>query len=168
MEQGEEGDQGYQGFVLPKFTPNGQGDQGFMPPEFTSNGQGDHGDQGFVLPNFTPNGQGDQGFVLPMFNPNGQGDQGDQGFVLPRYTPNGLVITNEKEFLDTLPPGYRFKPRDEELVVHYLRKKAHNKPLPPNIIKEVELYKHSPDELTSKVFLIFFFVFLESDKCVTV
>ncbi|EOY17972.1 NAC domain protein, putative [Theobroma cacao] len=148
MEQGEEGDQGYQGFVLPKFTPNGQGDQGFMPPEFTSNGQGDHGDQGFVLPNFTPNGQGDQGFVLPMFNPNGQGDQGDQGFVLPRYTPNGLVITNEKEFLDTLPPGYRFKPRDEELVVHYLRKKAHNKPLPPNIIKEVELYKHSPDELT--------------------
>ena len=46
-----------------------------------------------------------------------------------------------------VPCGYRFHPRDEELLV-YLKRKIHNLPLPCDIIKEVELYKYDPSELT--------------------
>ncbi|KAF2309407.1 hypothetical protein GH714_002015 [Hevea brasiliensis] len=42
-----------------------------------------------------------------------------------------------------------FKPYDEELVVHYLKKKIINEPLPPNRIKEVELYKYNPETLAA-------------------
>lgn len=46
-----------------------------------------------------------------------------------------------------LPPGFRFHPTDEELVVHYLKKKAASAPLPVSIIAEVDLYKFDPWEL---------------------
>lgn len=46
-----------------------------------------------------------------------------------------------------LPPGFRFHPTDEELVVHYLKKKAASAPLPVAIIAEIELYKFDPWEL---------------------
>ncbi|PIA40769.1 hypothetical protein AQUCO_02400081v1 [Aquilegia coerulea] len=46
-----------------------------------------------------------------------------------------------------LPPGYRFHPTDEELVVHYLKKKIASDPLPVSIIAEVDLYKFDPWEL---------------------
>lgn len=46
-----------------------------------------------------------------------------------------------------LPPGFRFHPTDEELVVHYLKKKATSLPLPVAIIAEVDLYKYDPWEL---------------------
>ncbi|KAK8642131.1 hypothetical protein V6N13_011490 [Hibiscus sabdariffa] len=49
-----------------------------------------------------------------------------------------------------LPPGFRFHPTDEELVVHYLKKKAVSAPLPVTIIAEVDLYKFDPWELPSK------------------
>ncbi|PQQ07208.1 NAC transcription factor 25 [Prunus yedoensis var. nudiflora] len=49
-----------------------------------------------------------------------------------------------------LPPGFRFHPTDEELVVHYLKKKAASAPLPVTIIAEVDLYKFDPWELPSK------------------
>ncbi|KAG8363132.1 hypothetical protein BUALT_BualtUnG0001200 [Buddleja alternifolia] len=49
-----------------------------------------------------------------------------------------------------LPPGFRFHPTDEELVVHYLKKKAAACPLPVTIIAEVDLYKYDPWELPSK------------------
>ncbi|KZV37138.1 transcription factor [Dorcoceras hygrometricum] len=50
-----------------------------------------------------------------------------------------------------LPPGFRFHPTDEELVVQYLKKKAASEPLPANtIIAEVDLYKYDPWELPSK------------------
>ncbi|KAL0305768.1 UNVERIFIED_CONTAM: NAC transcription factor 56 [Sesamum radiatum] len=49
-----------------------------------------------------------------------------------------------------LPPGFRFHPTDEELVVHYLKKKAASAPLPVAIIAEVDLYKYDPWELPSK------------------
>ncbi|PHT77143.1 hypothetical protein T459_20665 [Capsicum annuum] len=46
-----------------------------------------------------------------------------------------------------LPPGFRFHPTDEELVVHYLKKKIASVPLPVSIIAEVDLYKFDPWEL---------------------
>ncbi|XP_027070342.1 NAC domain-containing protein 2-like [Coffea eugenioides] len=49
-----------------------------------------------------------------------------------------------------LPPGFRFHPSDEELIVHYLRKKATKIPLPAAIIAEVELYKFNPWDLPKK------------------
>ncbi|CAM8912041.1 unnamed protein product [Rhodiola kirilowii] len=39
-----------------------------------------------------------------------------------------------------LPPGFRFHPTDEELVVHYLKKKIASLPLPVSIIAEIDLY----------------------------
>ncbi|OMO68892.1 No apical meristem (NAM) protein [Corchorus olitorius] len=49
-----------------------------------------------------------------------------------------------------VPIGYRFKPRDDELIVHYLKPKAYNQPLPPNTIEEVELYSYNPEALTGR------------------
>ncbi|KAK4271488.1 hypothetical protein QN277_020178 [Acacia crassicarpa] len=49
-----------------------------------------------------------------------------------------------------LPPGFRFHPTDEELVVYYLKRKATSAPLPVAIIADVDLYKFDPWELPSK------------------
>ncbi|MCO5579953.1 hypothetical protein L7F22_033820 [Adiantum nelumboides] len=49
-----------------------------------------------------------------------------------------------------LPPGFRFHPTDEELVVHYLKKRVTSLPLPAPIIAEIDLYKFDPWELPGK------------------
>lgn len=49
-----------------------------------------------------------------------------------------------------LPPGFRFHPTDEELILHYLERKASSSPLPVAIIAEIDLYKFDPWELPSK------------------
>ncbi|KAJ9697640.1 hypothetical protein PVL29_006984 [Vitis rotundifolia] len=49
-----------------------------------------------------------------------------------------------------LPPGFRFHPTDEELVVHYLCRKASNQTLPVPIIVEIDLYKYDPWQLPEK------------------
>lgn len=49
-----------------------------------------------------------------------------------------------------LPPGFRFHPTDEELVVHYLKKKAASTPLPVPIIADIDLYKFDPWDLPGK------------------
>ncbi|TXG58520.1 hypothetical protein EZV62_016349 [Acer yangbiense] len=46
-----------------------------------------------------------------------------------------------------LPPGFRFHPSDEELIVHYLRKKVTSNPLPASIIADIDLYKYNPWDL---------------------
>ncbi|XVE76202.1 hypothetical protein DITRI_Ditri12bG0154300 [Diplodiscus trichospermus] len=51
-----------------------------------------------------------------------------------------------------LPPGFRFHPSDEELIVHYLKTKVTSSPLPASIIAEIDLYKYNPWELPSKAF----------------
>ncbi|KAJ0698870.1 putative transcription factor NAM family [Helianthus annuus] len=45
------------------------------------------------------------------------------------------------------PPGFRFHPTDEELVLYYLKRKICCRPLKPDIIGEVDVYKWDPDEL---------------------
>lgn len=47
----------------------------------------------------------------------------------------------------TLPPGFRFHPTDEELVVQYLRRKVFSYPLPASIIPEINLGRHNPWDL---------------------
>jgi No apical meristem (NAM) protein len=46
-----------------------------------------------------------------------------------------------------LPAGFRFHPTDEELVLHYLCRKASGAPLPVSIIAELDLYKFDPWDL---------------------
>jgi hypothetical protein len=59
--------------------------------------------------------------------------------VLVRHAGGGL------EELRQLPPGFRFRPTDEELVVQYLRRKAFGVPLPAAVIPVVrDLYNLDP------------------------
>ncbi|XP_022774213.1 NAC domain-containing protein 83-like [Durio zibethinus] len=43
-----------------------------------------------------------------------------------------------------MPLGYRFRPTDEELVVHYLKRKALNLPLPASVIPEFDVFHTDP------------------------
>ena len=52
-----------------------------------------------------------------------------------------------KNGVHCLPPGCRFHPTDEELVVQYLRRKVLGWPLPASIIPEVDVCKADPWEL---------------------
>jgi len=47
-----------------------------------------------------------------------------------------------------LPPGFRFRPTDEELLVHYLRRRALSSPLPAAVdIPDVRILAHDPSDL---------------------
>ncbi|GMP26537.1 hypothetical protein CsSME_00002938 [Camellia sinensis var. sinensis] len=46
-----------------------------------------------------------------------------------------------------LPPGFRFHPTDEELVMHYLCRKCAAQPISVPIIAEIDLYKFDPWQL---------------------
>ncbi|KAL1533603.1 No apical meristem (NAM) protein [Salvia divinorum] len=46
-----------------------------------------------------------------------------------------------------LPPGFRFHPTDEELVLHYLCRRCASQSISVPIIAEIDLYKHDPWEL---------------------
>lgn len=63
-----------------------------------------------------------------------------------------------------LPPGFRFHPTDEELIVYYLCNQATSQPCPASIIPEVDIYKFDPWELPGIhinyiVILLFLFLF---------
>ncbi|PKI54466.1 NAC domain-containing protein 17-like [Punica granatum] len=45
------------------------------------------------------------------------------------------------------PPGFRFHPTDEELILYYLKRKICRKKLRLNIIAELDVYKWDPEEL---------------------
>ncbi|KAJ4971024.1 hypothetical protein NE237_004123 [Protea cynaroides] len=49
-----------------------------------------------------------------------------------------------------LPPGFRFHPTDEELIMFYLRNQTMLIPCPVSIIPEIEIYKFDPWELPEK------------------
>ncbi|ESQ49679.1 hypothetical protein EUTSA_v10021011mg [Eutrema salsugineum] len=50
----------------------------------------------------------------------------------------------------SLPPGFRFHPTDEELILHYLRKKVSSSPVPLSVIADVDIYKFDPWDLPAK------------------
>jgi len=52
-----------------------------------------------------------------------------------------------------LPPGFRFYPTDEELVVHFLHRKASLLPCHPDVIPDLELYQYDPWQLHGTVTL---------------
>ncbi|KAL5555460.1 hypothetical protein UlMin_037696 [Ulmus minor] len=47
-----------------------------------------------------------------------------------------------------LPPGFRFCPTDEELVLHFLYRKSFCLPCYPNIIPDLDLHLHDPWNFT--------------------
>ncbi|KAL5218174.1 hypothetical protein ABZP36_018858 [Zizania latifolia] len=53
----------------------------------------------------------------------------------------------------SLPPGFRFHPTDEELIIYYLKRKINGKQIELEIIPEVDLYKCEPWDLPEKSFL---------------
>ncbi|XP_051147123.1 NAC domain-containing protein 104-like [Andrographis paniculata] len=56
--------------------------------------------------------------------------------------------TNSTNF--NLPPGFRFYPTDEELVVHFLHRKAALLPCHPDIIPDLDLYPYNPWDLNGR------------------
>ncbi|KAJ0877790.1 putative transcription factor NAM family [Helianthus annuus] len=65
------------------------------------------------------------------------------------------------------PPGFRFHPTDEELVLYYLKRKICCRPLKPDIIGEVDVYKWDPDELPGFGFVVWFCVLVGLSKLKT-
>ncbi|KAJ3680418.1 hypothetical protein LUZ60_016696 [Juncus effusus] len=53
----------------------------------------------------------------------------------------------------SLPPGFRFHPTDEELIMYYLKRKINGRPIELEVIPEVDLYKCEPWDLPEKSFL---------------
>jgi hypothetical protein len=49
-----------------------------------------------------------------------------------------------------LPSGFRSQPTDQELILHYLSKRAASLPCPAPIIAEVDIYKFEPWDLPAK------------------
>ncbi|GAV72079.1 NAM domain-containing protein [Cephalotus follicularis] len=54
---------------------------------------------------------------------------------------------------DRWPPGFRFHPTDEELVVYYLKRKMCRRRLRLHIIAELDVYKWDPEELPGQSIL---------------
>ncbi|KAF2291066.1 hypothetical protein GH714_019523 [Hevea brasiliensis] len=51
------------------------------------------------------------------------------------------------------PPGFRFHPTDEELVLYYLKRKICRRRLRLDVIREVDVYKWDPEELPGQSIL---------------
>lgn len=59
-----------------------------------------------------------------------------------------MEVAKETVTKPRLPPGFRFRPTDEELVVHYLRRRALSSPLPAAVdIPDVRILAHDPSDL---------------------
>ncbi|XWS23172.1 hypothetical protein CRYUN_Cryun29cG0098100 [Craigia yunnanensis] len=56
----------------------------------------------------------------------------------------------ERKTSSDLPPGFRFHPTDEELIMYYLKNQAKSRPCPVSIIPEVDIYKFDPWQLPDK------------------
>lgn len=66
-----------------------------------------------------------------------------------------------------LPPGFRFHPTDEELILHYLRKRLLAAPCPALIIADVDIYKYNPWDLPGDLTSLKNFHFIISRRPLT-
>ncbi|KAI3741113.1 hypothetical protein L1987_58780 [Smallanthus sonchifolius] len=67
---------------------------------------------------------------------------GEQQQIVP-YTHQLLP-----DYVDTLEPGYCFRPTDSELIVYYLKRKIELGEQPKGRLYEVNVYDHHPKQLT--------------------
>lgn len=77
-------------------------------------------------------------------------------FGMEKLSTPSLVRHNHNGGALKLPPGFRFHPTDEELVLQYLRRKVFSCPLPASIIPEIDLGKYNPWDLPGKALLFLF------------
>lgn len=63
--------------------------------------------------------------------------------------PQNWIMVKSKSCFeeDMWPPGFRFHPTDEELVLYYLKRKICGRRLKLDIIADVDVYKWDPEEL---------------------
>lgn len=57
-----------------------------------------------------------------------------------------------RSFPAAFPPGFRFHPTDEELLVYYLKNKVASRLVPAELIADIDLYQYNPWELPKKAF----------------
>ncbi|KAL5738728.1 hypothetical protein ACOSP7_031489 [Xanthoceras sorbifolium] len=63
---------------------------------------------------------------------------------------SSVSLPNRQYNYNYLPSGYKFRPKDEELILYYLMKKLSNQSLPCNIVIDVDLYKFNPWDLLAE------------------
>ena len=68
-------------------------------------------------------------------------------FTFPQFSFSTMAAATQLH----LPPGFRFHPTDEELVVHYLCRKCASQEIAVPIIAEIDLYKYDPWDLPGKL-----------------
>jgi hypothetical protein len=93
----------------------------------------------------------------------------------PQFSNNNGTTNNEAEdpLVMELPPGYKFIPDDVDLIDYYLKYKLAGFLINPPRIKDIEVYKYSPQELGMSyfffilsliyIFLSFFLSFIFMD-----
>ncbi|XP_074269393.1 NAC domain-containing protein 17-like [Silene latifolia] len=62
-------------------------------------------------------------------------------------TTTTTTSTSVDLYDDVWPPGFRFHPTDEELILYYLKRKICRRKLKLDVIAEVDVYKWEPEEL---------------------
>ncbi|CAA0813158.1 NAC domain containing protein 83 [Striga hermonthica] len=55
---------------------------------------------------------------------------------------NNIVVYKQQQQQQQLPIGFRFEPTDEELLVHYLKRKVFSQPLPASVIPDLHHLFH--------------------------
>lgn len=68
---------------------------------------------------------------------------------MDRYSTEKKQYCMNREDDNIQLPGFRFHPTDEELVGFYLQRKLEKKLLKVDIIKQVDIYKYDPSDLSS-------------------
>ncbi|KAK8580140.1 hypothetical protein V6N13_143266 [Hibiscus sabdariffa] len=63
------------------------------------------------------------------------------------------AATTDLLFGDVWPPGFRFHPTDEELVLYYLKRKICRRKIKLDIVRETDVYKWDPEELPAQSIL---------------
>ncbi|CAK9194630.1 unnamed protein product [Sphagnum troendelagicum] len=70
--------------------------------------------------------------------------------IIGASTSSAAAAGNNGTLVQQLPPGFRFHPTDEELVLHYLWRKVESEVFTIPVIAEIDLYKFDPWELPGK------------------
>ncbi|CAI7757301.1 unnamed protein product [Closterium sp. NIES-54] len=65
-------------------------------------------------------------------------------------TATGIPRATDISCGEGFPPGFRFRPTDEELLCYYLRRRVEGLPIAWNAIGDVDLYKSEPWELPAR------------------
>ncbi|VAI24500.1 unnamed protein product [Triticum turgidum subsp. durum] len=68
--------------------------------------------------------------------------------IQPMRAGSGGGVDHMDSMESCVPPGFRFHPTDEELVGYYLRKKVASQKIDLDVIRDIDLYRIEPWDLT--------------------